>query len=198
MRPNYSTDLAIADLAAAQAGVVLRTQLLAAGLSDPAIKRRLRAGRLVRLHRGVYAAGHAALTIEGRRFAALSAGGPAAVLSHRTAAAVWGMRPSGGRFELLAPLSAGRINDPHIHVRRTGRPVEAASVGLLHVTTPARTALDLAGVLAPEYVEAALEQAERLELFDLRALARGGRRAPAPSWRPAAVRAVRPPPSGAV
>ncbi len=45
-----------------QHGVVSVEQLRAAGLDDSAIGRRLAGGRLHRVHLGVYAVGHMALT----------------------------------------------------------------------------------------------------------------------------------------
>jgi hypothetical protein len=48
----------IAEIAGKQLGVVSAAQLRAAGFGEGAIKRRLRAGRLHRLHRGVYLVGH--------------------------------------------------------------------------------------------------------------------------------------------
>jgi predicted transcriptional regulator of viral defense system len=84
-------DEAIAALAGAQYGVVSHPQLAALGLAPRAIQYRLTHGRLHRLHRGVYAVGHDALRREGAWMAAtLVADG--AVLSHRSAAALWGIR----------------------------------------------------------------------------------------------------------
>ena len=51
---------------------------------------RVRNGRLHPLHRGVYAVGHPNLPLEGRFLAAVKACGPGAVLSHYSAAALWG------------------------------------------------------------------------------------------------------------
>src|SRR5690606_41815751 len=48
----------IAELAGRQRGVVTASQLRAAGFDAQAVKRRLRSGRLHRLHRGVYLVGH--------------------------------------------------------------------------------------------------------------------------------------------
>src|SRR2546429_6757400 len=61
------------------------------GFTRPAIQRRRRAGRLHRVHQGVYAVGHAALAPRGRLMAAVLACGPEAVLSHRHAADLWGV-----------------------------------------------------------------------------------------------------------
>jgi putative AbiEi antitoxin of type IV toxin-antitoxin system len=80
----------VAEPAGRQWGVVSRAQLLALGLGRGAIEHRLRVGRLHVVYRGVYAVGHVALRVEGRFLAAVVACGPAAVLSHRSAAAHWG------------------------------------------------------------------------------------------------------------
>lgn len=97
--------------------------------------------------------------------------GDRAVLSHRTAAAAWGLRASGGgRIEVTVASTTGLIERAGTRLQRTRRPIESTHIGLLPVTTPARTILDLAGILAPHHVEAALKQADLLELFDLAAL----------------------------
>ena len=57
-------------LAAAQFAVVSSTQLRAAGLGRGAIEKAVLSGRLLRLHTGVFAVGHASLKVEGRRLAA--------------------------------------------------------------------------------------------------------------------------------
>ncbi|MEA2191579.1 MAG: hypothetical protein QOI73_1700 [Solirubrobacteraceae bacterium] len=66
------------------------SELRACGLDGHAVARRVREGRLHRLHRGVYAVGHPGLTLRGRFRAAVLACGDAAVLSHFAAAAFWG------------------------------------------------------------------------------------------------------------
>ncbi|MBW8060531.1 MAG: type IV toxin-antitoxin system AbiEi family antitoxin domain-containing protein [Solirubrobacterales bacterium] len=80
-----------AALATRQHGVVARRQLLAAGLGSRAIEGRIDAGRLHKLHRGVYAVGHERLSQRGFWMAAALAAGESAVLSHRSAAALWGL-----------------------------------------------------------------------------------------------------------
>ncbi len=73
--------------------MVGRRQLLALGVTRAQIEHRLRVGRWHPLFRGVYAVGHTALTDRGRARAALLAAGPAAVASHRTAAALLRLIP---------------------------------------------------------------------------------------------------------
>src|ERR1039457_4240154 len=87
-------DHGIAVLADMQHGVVAAWQLVIAGYSDRAIHDRARAGRLHRIHRGVYSVGHGRPTPRGRWMAAVLACGREAVLSHRSAAALWDIRPS--------------------------------------------------------------------------------------------------------
>src|SRR5690242_9547098 len=83
-------DGAIAALAARQCGVVTTAQLAAAGLTRNAVAHRVKTGRLTPLHRGVYQVGPIAAP-RGREMAAVLATG--GVLSHHSAAAVWGFRP---------------------------------------------------------------------------------------------------------
>ena len=80
-------DRAIGALAARQHGVVARRHLLDAGVSPEMLRTRIGTGRLVTLHRGVYAVGHRRLRREGFWLAAVLAAGPGALLSHREAAA---------------------------------------------------------------------------------------------------------------
>src|SRR5688500_11094145 len=78
-------------LARAQHGVVTRGQLLALDYRPAAIKHRVATGRLHPIRRGVYAVGRPELSRYGRLMAAVLACGPAAVISHRSAGALWGL-----------------------------------------------------------------------------------------------------------
>lgn len=155
----------VAALAGAQHGVVARTQLLRLGLSDRAVEVRLEHGRLHPLHRGVYAVGHRVVSQRGRWMAATLAGGPGAVVSHRSAGALLGIV----RWEGAVDVTVAR----RLHVRRGlalhhGRlaPDEHTTHDAIPVTTPPRTLLDLAAVLPRARLERAVHEAEVLRLVD--------------------------------
>ena len=111
-RAPRSADAVLATLAGHQHGVVTRRQLLAAGVGRRAIERRVEWGLLDPLYRGVYALGRRTLRREAWWMAAVFAAGPAAALSHRSAAELWHMRNgSRARIEVSVPR----------HPRSTGR-----------------------------------------------------------------------------
>src|SRR4051812_10764779 len=84
-------------LADAQHRIVSRTQLLGEEVRADAIRYRLRRGRLRQIHHGVYLVGPGRPTREGRWMAAVLACGAGAVLSHRSAANLWGILRGEGR-----------------------------------------------------------------------------------------------------
>src|SRR3954447_23238087 len=101
---NPPADVLAARVAAKQHGVTSVAQLLAAGLSRRAVQVRIQAGRLHRIHRGVYAVGHTSLTHQGRWMAAVLACGEGAVLSHRSAAMLWGLlNPKKAAVDVTVP-----------------------------------------------------------------------------------------------
>jgi len=169
-------DRRIAALAASQHGPVARRQLHDIGLSAQHIAYRIEVGRLIRVHRGVYAVGHPVLTREGRWMAAVLTCGELAVLSHGDAAAHWELTPArGARIHVTTPSRGGRAPDRgRIRLHRVG--TLTADETTLHagipVTTPSRTLLDLATVLREQALEDAVSQADRLGLFDLVAVRR--------------------------
>jgi very-short-patch-repair endonuclease len=159
-------DAAIAELAEQQLGVVARRQLEALGVRRRATEVRLRAGRLHRLHRGVYAVGHRVLSKEARWMAAVLAGGPDAVLSHRAAAALWRIRdPPNGPTDITVPSKTRSHNEIRRHT--VSLPADEVTVrNGIPVTTVPRTLFDLATVLSAAAVENALRQSEYLQLHD--------------------------------
>src|SRR3954469_2847135 len=141
-------DRAIAALAARQYGLVTRAQLRALGLGETAIGKRAAAGRLHRVHRGVYAVGHRVLPVRGAWMAATLACGDGAVLSHTTAAALWELRATDGSVHVTVPSSGGRRR-PGLVIHRDPT-IAADGITTRHglpVTKVARTLLDLAAML---------------------------------------------------
>ena len=163
---SHARDAEIAALAARQHGVVAHRQLIRLGLDRNAIQYRLRVGRLHSLHRGVYAVGHTKISSTGRDMAAVLACGPGAVLSHRAAGALWGLRPSSAaRIDVTTPRQLGRRHGIRLHVSRV--PTDERTV--LHgvpVTTVPRTMFDLAAELRPHDLERMIDQAAVLQLTD--------------------------------
>jgi very-short-patch-repair endonuclease len=155
-------------LAARQHGVVSTHQLLHLGLTRSAVNKRATAGRLHRLHPGVFAVGHPIVSTEGAYMAAVLACGPNALLSHRSAAALWQLRRSvRSRIDVTAPgrrrRALGRIE---VHRTRTLTPSDATRVKNIPCTSLARTLVDLAEVVDRRALERACEQAEILDLFN--------------------------------
>jgi hypothetical protein len=165
-------DVAIAHVAERQHGVVSVAQLQLVGLSKSAVSKRARYGRLTRIHRGVYAVGHGRLTMHGRWMAAVLACGPEAVLSHRSSAGLVGLRPDNrARTDVTVPSpSARRRPGIDVHMSTTLEPADVTNVDGILCTTVARTLLDLADVVPRRGVERAVDQAEVLRVFDLRAV----------------------------
>jgi very-short-patch-repair endonuclease len=153
-------------LARRQHGVVTRGQLFDLGMTSKAVAHRIRRGRLHPIHRGVYGVGRPDLTLEGRWMAAVLACGDGAALSHASAAELWAIRPGGrGRIEVTVP--GGRC------VQRTGVIVHRRLAGPvapdrrrrgIPVTSPAQTLVDLAAVLTDAQLEAAVNEADKLDL----------------------------------
>ncbi len=159
-------DRAIAELAGAQHGIVARRQLLALGLSSSAIGLRMKAGRLHRIRPGVYAVGHSVLSRQARWMAAVLFADADAVLSHRSAASLWGIRegPSGSIDVTVRKKSRSRGG-----IRRHFAllPADETTVRLgIPTTTVPRTIFDLSPVLGLDAVERILRESERLRLYD--------------------------------
>jgi very-short-patch-repair endonuclease len=89
--------------------------------------------------------------------AAVLACGPDAVLSHRSAGALWRILPRWySPTEVTTPTKRGH---PGIHVHRS-RDADATTHYGIRVTTPARTLVDLADVLNPRQLTRALNEAQ--------------------------------------
>jgi very-short-patch-repair endonuclease/predicted transcriptional regulator of viral defense system len=178
-------------LATQQHGVISHAQLIGLGFDEQWIERRLRERRLNALHRNVYAVGHRRLALRAPWWGALLAYGPGAVLSHQSAAVLWGIRrKQQGPIHVTAPRGRQGLR------RRTGIWIHRCKFGTeditsesgLPVTTVARTLFDLAEAAPYETLKGAAEEADRLKLLRRRKLEnvceRGrGRRALRPARR---------------
>src|SRR3954467_14461173 len=158
-RRSRGVDAAMAMLAERQRGVASRAQLVRIGASDDGIDRRIRAGRLHVIHRGVYAVGRRHLSREARYVAALLFAGDGAVLSHRSAADVWELRsPKEPRIDVTVPLD--RRGDPSVTIHRDAIDrIETTTRNGMQVTKPLRTLLDLATAVDDKELERAIRQA---------------------------------------
>jgi very-short-patch-repair endonuclease len=182
-------DQRIAAIASVQRGRVSRRQLLSAGITDAMVHRLTAVSALHRVHHGVYAVGHLAPIELGRETAALLAFPPGAVLSHTTAAGVWAMRPlpENGDIEVTRLDADGHRTGVRVHRTHVLDGCDMRIHRGLPITSPARTLLDLAGILTPREHERALDEAliQRLvRLQDIRRiLERMPLRAGAPALR---------------
>jgi very-short-patch-repair endonuclease len=162
-RVEASRDAAVAAIAAHQHGVVSVHQLRAAGFDKRATARRVAAGRLHRVYRGVYAVGHPGLGNEGKWMAAVLAGGEGAVLSHRSAAELWEMlKPTDGPVHVTVPVAGGRQRRSGLRLHRCPALPHTATTlrNGIAVTTPAHTLTDLRPVCSPAEHRRATRQAE--------------------------------------
>jgi hypothetical protein len=173
---NSTPDDRVAEIAAGEWGVLSVAELRECGLTKDGIARRVRSGRLHRLHPGVYAVGHAGLTMRGRFLAAVKACGEGAVLSHVSAAALWGLltwdeeRPP----DVIARRDR-RI--PGVATHRTRNEPEMVRYDRIPVTTPARTLIDLSSVLPFKPLRRAVREAlvkRRITADEAKHIVKGG------------------------
>jgi predicted transcriptional regulator of viral defense system len=159
-------------LAETQHGVVARRQLVEFGVGGTSIDRWLKVGRLYAVHPGVYAVGYRPLTQQARWMAAVLFCGNDAVLSHQSAAAMWGIRGGGGAtIHVTSPAKARSRGSIHRHFSRLPDDEMTVEDGI-PVTTVPRTIFDLAAgpprrlAERAQAVESMLRQAEYRELHD--------------------------------
>lgn len=162
-----------------------RRQLLAMGVSPDMIDRRVKAGAYIPVYRGVYAVGHEALTWRGRATAALLAVGSSSVISHRSAAAAWRMLPAGPGPIEVSVVGRRLRSRPDIVIHRPAAldPRDVRDMDRVRVTSPARTAVDLARVGGPR-LDVALAEAQVLRLVTRRGLEAAMARATDPRGLP--------------
>jgi very-short-patch-repair endonuclease len=156
------------ELAGLQHGVVARRQLLELGFSARAIEHRVARGRLHLVMRGVYAVGWPRLTPERRWMAAVLACGEGAMLSHRSAAALWRIATEHKTLIDVSVRRRCRLRRPGLRIR--GRPTlrdgDRVVRNGIPVTAVACTLVDLATELPETRMERAINEADKLDLID--------------------------------
>jgi very-short-patch-repair endonuclease len=176
-------DRAIAGAAGRQHGVISLRQLQSLGASSNMIRRRLQAGHLHRLHRGVYAVGHSGITWDARCLAAVMACGAGAALSHRAAARGFLLLRGSQPIEVTAQRGAAPKEGLILHRSRSLGPQDRTVVDAIPCTTVARTLVDLAEVLDDRRLADAVHQAEFHRVLDLNEIERVLARVPGRSSR---------------
>lgn len=153
-------DARIARIAARQHGLITLLQLRAVGLTGSGVTKRVCTGRLHRVHRGVYAVGHARLSQEAGWMAAVLRAGEGAGLSHLTAAvhlAAWRRRTEG--IDVLSPRRHRPVPGIRIHWARNLDPRDLTIHRSIPVTTMARTLVDLTEVLTEHQLANVIHEA---------------------------------------
>jgi predicted transcriptional regulator of viral defense system len=155
-------DIEIAGTANRQHGLVTLAQLEEMGMDRRTVAARVRAGRLHRIYSGVFAVGYPHLTREAALLAAVLSCGPGAVLSHGSAAALWGFwKEEGDEIHVIAPHRRGRSPKGIVAHRDGWLPSSDRTVFRgIPCTTVARTLLDQAASLPPWDLRKALGEAE--------------------------------------
>ena len=164
----------LARLATRQRGLVTHRQLRTIGFSASAVGRRIAAGRLHRVHPGVYAVGHASLPLDARRLAAVMACGPTAALSHQSTLRLVDLVDGrdGPPFHVTTSSRRGR-DLKGIHHHRAALPLEDRTrIRGVPSTTTVRALLDAAPTLGDGLQRAVDRAAQRGLADDLAALVR--------------------------
>ena len=156
------------EVAERQHGVITRAQLLELGFSKRAIEHRLRSGRLYRAARGVYLVGWRRITRERRWMVALLSCGDGALLSHRSAGALWGFCEEHPGYIEISVRRHCRVHRDGIRVHdRPGIWSRDVTSRLeIPLTSPVKTFLDLTTVAGPKTVERAINEADKLDVID--------------------------------
>jgi very-short-patch-repair endonuclease len=160
-------------LAEKQFGVIAHFQLLALGFTEGEIRGHLRRGLLHRLHTGVYAVGHRRLAPMGRLLAAQLSCGPTAFLSHRTAAALWGLRTLDTRRIHVTVPGANTLTRLGLNIHRTRRELKTEDLTRrdgLCFSSVAQMLIELAPEERPDELDRLITQAVRKRILRVTAV----------------------------
>jgi len=149
----------MARLAALQLGLVSREQAVAAGATDRMIQHRVVTGQWIRVGPGVYRLAGAPVTWHQRALAACMVAGAGAVVSHRSAAVLWGVsgfRP--GPLDITVPRGRSNRNAlATVHRSACPSAADCTTRERVPVTRPPRLLVDLAGRVSPQLLEEAVD-----------------------------------------
>ena len=165
-----------------QLGLINRSQATELGLRDGHLERLIDTGVLERVHEGVFRHTAVAPSYEQRLMAGLLAAGPTSVVSHRSAAFIWGVPNLAVALVELSRPGSAPVRRAGLHVHRITPLDDLDRTGRdgLAITAPARTIIDLASVVSAGLTRRALEtwlSTGTLSFTELEgALARAGRR----------------------
>lgn len=150
-------------IAAAHRGLFSASEARSAGVSYADLVKAESAGELRRVRRGVYALGGTLPSRWEGILAASLAAGPAAVISHSSAATVhrfeYGV--GNGSIELTVPRAGGCRSEPPgvmVHRSRDLGSLDVLTKNGVRVTAPARTLVDLSGRLGTGLTEKLLDE----------------------------------------
>jgi hypothetical protein len=156
----------LAAVAERQYGVFTRGQAIDSGFTPDEIEGRLASGAWGPVHRGVYRVAGAPLSFEAAALAAALACGRGAFVSHATAGRLWLFEAFVSDERHVAVTNGRRVRIPGVIVHRpqvlTKRDV--TRIGVIPITTPARTIIDLAGTLPLPQLEDVVDSAIRRRL----------------------------------
>lgn len=170
MRDEPRSHRPISELAKRQHGVVSVWQLVELGFSKDVISRETRKARFHQIHHGVYAVGHTALSRQAQCIAGVLSCGDGALLSHRSAAWLWGLTTWWPPIvEVTAASPRETRKEIRVHSAAALVPEDRSKSQYIPVTAIPRTLLDFAAI-NPHFLGGAIEQAERLGLLDLIAI----------------------------
>jgi Transcriptional regulator, AbiEi antitoxin len=150
-----------------QYGVVATRQLDALGYTRSSVAKAAKAGRLHRVHRGVYVVGYRRLSWRGRCIAAVLASSPS-VASHLSAGWLWGLlRYSPDTMHITAP-SARRAKRSFVVHQADLPDADRVVYENIPVTSVARTVLDLAVDRSARDIRRQMQRGDDFKVFDLR------------------------------
>lgn len=166
VQANGAGDRAAVWVASQQLGLITTAQLQAVGINRGRIEVRVKRGTLHRVHRRVYLVGHHIPLPRAAELAAVLACGANSLISHRSAAALWGLAPTPADEVHVTLVGGDRRSRPGLVVHRAlelGQADWSRNHGI-PVTSPARTLLDYAATAPPDELERAIAEAYALKL----------------------------------